>query len=691
MDLDQQRKFFLLEFSSWADRFLTCMTFAIVALLGIVSAQTFFSIGGVDAQYLVYTYGLLVLAVGAQFLVFWARIGRGFRVSGITLWFLPWMALLAADMFWFSGTPWRAQYAFCVNMLPLMAFFVSIHVSRTKRSRWWLIALTAMLTLISGLSEFLKPGEEAQLALESGGGLASTVREIFSTFGCRAGIGAVLLLAFFAMALLVVSPRFKLWARLFGLYMAILFLLGIAFTRHVGVYAGLVAGGVLAVWLLVRRRPTRVVLWCVLAVLAPVLFYFSDKNVGCFKTVEISPEIRKNFTEEELGTGTRYLLPHAAWEMFKKAPVLGVGGGCFTDAFEQYRTPQWQTNPKTAGSLYLTVLAEHGIVGLVLFIAPLGLMLFFGVRACRRLPWYADTERAALRRKMGIIDLGSLPEERIALAGMICGLLSVGVLFAIDYPRNIPGVSVSCGIFGGIAGLLLSAARQRVIIFSGPRRHVLLPVAFLVPVLLLSVFLPTFRAEAEYQKGLLVLKPFYSSQETGLPEEQSDFSDLAKAERHLRSALRKAPEHGDAWNALSAKYIFDCQRDPMNVAEYAAFLRTTSARALSCSDLLPQSYRMRATAEMMVGDFSAVEKSLARAVEAAPFNAPHLLMCAEIYSAFPQGVAKASPLLDRLAYILPKSQYIERMRALISFGDGFSKDGNEKPEVGENEYVIPEF
>ena len=185
------------------------------------------------------------------------------------------------------------------------------------------------------------------------------------------------------------------------------------------------------------------------------------------------------------------------------------------------------------------------------------------------------------------------------------------------------------------------------------------------------------------------MKPFFSSAETGLPEAEVDFSALEKADRHLRSALRKSPGHGDAWNALSMKYVFDCQRYPMKSAEYGKYIRATSDRALACSESVPAYYPMRATAEMMVGDFGAVEKTLKRAVEMAPFNAPYLLECAEIYRAFPQGTAAASELLDRVSALLPKSRYVESMRALISFGEGFSDeaDGNDESE----EYVIPEF
>lgn len=275
MNPDQQRRFFLLEFSSWTERFLRYMTAAVIALLVVVMAQSFFSVGGEDAQFLVYTFGLLTLAVGAQFLIFWARIGRGFRISGITAFFFPWLALLALDAYLLSETPWRSQYAFCVNLLPLMAFFTAIHISRTKRSRWRLISLTAILVLISGFMEFLYPSAGTSDGAESVGAF---VRNIFSGFGNTAAIGAALLLVFFSMAVLVACARFKPWARVFGVYMAVLFLAGIAFTRHVGVYLGFLSGGMLATALLVRRKKMRLALFAVIVACAVLSISNSDRK-----------------------------------------------------------------------------------------------------------------------------------------------------------------------------------------------------------------------------------------------------------------------------------------------------------------------------------------------------------------------------------------------------------------------------
>lgn len=695
MDSDMQRRFFMQGLSSWSENFLRYMSAMIIALLGVALAQSFFALGGVDAQYLIWTFGLLVLTAGAQLLVFWARIGNGVGISGITMYFFPWLALLALDAYWLSQTPWRAEYAFCVNMLPLMAFFAAIHVSRTKRSRWWLISLVAMLTLASGLFVFLRPDMQDVVKQTSGGSLGDSVRVIFGGFEYRVGLGAMLLLSFFPTASLVTSPRFKIWARLFGVYVAALFLSGIAFTRHFGVYLGFFVGCALAVSLMVRRRSSRWISLAVVAVVGVFSLWTTDLNVGCLRTVPVPEVMEKTFSDEERLAGTRYVLPHAAMKMFASAPVFGVGSNRFGDEFEKYRPPQWQTDPRTAGSLVLNTLAEHGIVGMLALFGPLVVLLFLGVRACNAMPWQADTERAALRRKMGILDLGALPEERIALASTLGGLLGVGVLFAIDYPQNIPGVSIACGIFGGIACFLLSIRWRKKISRSDRSRRLLLPIIFLVPVGLFAIFLPCFRAEAEFQQGEMALRPFFLNPATGRKIGNSpDFHALDVAEAHLRSALRKNPGHGDAWAALAEKFIFDCQRDPMNTTAYGACLREAADRAMSCSEAVPQFYQLRAAAEMMENKFDAARENLRRADAMRPFNVPSLLFCAEALRAFPQGVEEAAELLVRVSALLPNSGYVESMLALISMGDGNAKSGCEVAEPSPSSsggFVLPEF
>lgn len=682
----------VLEFSSWAEYFRRTMSAGMIVLLGVVLAQSYFYIGGVDAQYLVYTFGLLTLAVGAQILIFWARIDRGFSVSGATLALFPWLALLLADAFFLSDTPWRARYDLCVNLLPVMAFFTAMHASREPVLRWRMIGILAALTLLSGLTDFLI-GETAsdKLELAAAASVGDAVRTVFGAFGHRAGIGAALLLGFFPMAMLAFSPRFKLWTRIFGGYMAVLFLFGIVFTRHVGVYFGLFAGGILAVFLLVKRTSRRIALLAVIVAGAFISVPGADSDVGIFKQTAVPASVERAFPDDVRAAGTKYLLPHAALEMFKEHPIFGIGSGRFADEFEKFRPPQWQTNPRTSGSVYLHVLAENGIVGALLLFAPLAVLFIFAVRACVRMPWVTDTDSAKLHRKMGILDLGALPEPRIALATTLSGLLGVAVVFAIDYPRPIPGVLIACAILGGIAVFLAGTKRRRRIVSRGRKRHVLAFVAFAGPIVAFLLFLPSFRAESEFQKAEALLDSFFVKSDTGRTVAGTpDYALLADAEFRLRSALGKVPDHGDAWNALAQKFIFDCRRDPENTPKYGRLALRASEHALAASQSVPAFFQSHAVAETVAGNFETATADVRKVAELAPFNVPLMLTNAEMLRSFPHGTADAAALLERISAIVPASHYAENMRALTRLGGTETKSGDTAVPVGDD-YAVPEF
>ena len=75
-----------------------------------------------------------------------------------------------------------------------------------------------------------------------------------------------------------------------------------------------------------------------------------------------------------------------------------------------------------------------------------------------------------------------------------------------------------------------------------------------------------------------------------------------------------------------------------------------------------------------------------------PFNAPALLLSAEILRAFPQGVEEASAKLERVAALLPRSRYVEKMRAVLSL-DALEKEESEKgdEDVPAGGFAVPEF
>lgn len=666
----------------------------IVAFLIIVVAQMSFTIGGLDAKFLVFSFGILTVATSAQIFAFGMHIGHGLPFGGISALFLPWFLAALADIFFFSEMPWRSRYLFCLSLLPAMAFFTAKRAAGTQSFRWWLIGAISAIALTSGLVDFLRPHTNGDFVEHVGGEtLVESVRTIFGSIGNTASVGAALLLAFFPTATLGSSPRFPVWARMFGGYASIIFFAGIAATRHAGVYLGFFAGSALAVCLLVHKKWQRFSLLAGIVVAAIVFVPASATNIGVLKTVPVAESLKTTFSEKELGAGTRFLLPHAAIEMFKEHPIVGVGGGCFPAEFEKYRTPQWQTNPSTAGSLYLTVLAERGLLGLLTLLVPVGVFAFFAVRACAKMPWREDTESARLRRKMGVMDFGALPEERATLASLLAGMFAVGVLFGVDYPRTIPGISVALGIFGGIAAFLADKEWQRGIVWESRRRFVLIPIAAIFPCVMFAFFLPTFHAESEWQKAERMLQPFLTDIISGSSENvgKLDYQSLALAEEHLRNALRKVPDHGDAWNSLSKKYIFDCHNDPASTPKFSRYIDETSTRALETSTAVADFYQKRAVANLIAGDFSEAEKNLQEAEHLAPFNAPEILERAEIFCAIPDCVSKASVLISRLAAIVPNSDYVLKLNALNTIEAQKAENPANRSQNSDGKIIIPEF
>lgn len=106
----------------------------------------------------------------------------------------------------------------------------------------------------------------------------------------------------------------------------------------------------------------------------------------------------------ELGDPNRLHLWRVALAMFSDQPLLGVGTGRFAFFFSQYSSlaprefgPFWGT----AHSLYLQILAEQGIVGLLALGLWIGALLRDGLRGLGREPSPASLLLAA-----GVISLG---------------------------------------------------------------------------------------------------------------------------------------------------------------------------------------------------------------------------------------------------------------------------------------------
>lgn len=140
----------------------------------------------------------------------------------------------------------------------------------------------------------------------------------------------------------------------------------------------------------------------------------------------------------ETSLGSRGVIWSGAWRLFVESPLLGHGPGSFRIAFPGVRSPDYHLHAVSNLTLYahnivFDLLAEVGLVGALAFAFFLGALLWFGIRAARRL---------------------ESPEERLICAALLLGVLMLlaGAMLTpmVRWPA---GALIAFALLGQLAGL----------------------------------------------------------------------------------------------------------------------------------------------------------------------------------------------------------------------------------------------
>jgi O-Antigen ligase len=147
--------------------------------------------------------------------------------------------------------------------------------------------------------------------------------------------------------------------------------------------------------------------------------------------------------ETRLGStsGQRYDLWRVAWKEFRSAPLIGVGEGSYPQRY--YVERQTDRNLSTPHSLPIAVLAETGLVGLLLLLAMPVAAFVAVVRGWRALPPPARRPASALLATAAVM-LGQSTVDwlwqipAMAGLGLICLALGVAIVSA---PETAPALA----------------------------------------------------------------------------------------------------------------------------------------------------------------------------------------------------------------------------------------------------------
>jgi len=141
-----------------------------------------------------------------------------------------------------------------------------------------------------------------------------------------------------------------------------------------GALLGAAAGAALAGLWLLRRAPwvlgAALVVALVAAPLASRLLPGGYLTRLSGQSAYLGQDLRLvEVDDDNFATIERLAHWQAAWEMFARAPYLGVGAGQYAVVYPQVALPRWQDPLGHAHNYYLNVLAEQGLVGLAAFLA----------------------------------------------------------------------------------------------------------------------------------------------------------------------------------------------------------------------------------------------------------------------------------------------------------------------------------
>jgi O-antigen ligase len=294
-----------------------------------------------------------------------------------------------------------------------LLFLVVYAAVRTREQAMWLVAALLVGALISAAYGVAAPVE------------ANVEERLSGAFGNANETAAALAVGVALAGGLVFALRDRPWLRLGAIVSVPFAIVALFMTVSRGGILALVAVLVAAILIAGPRRKAAIATAAVAAVTAFLYFGFVA-----------GPEAREHLLKSNGGTG-RADIWKVGWRMVDANPVIGVGAGNFASSSVHYllvpgtiaRSDFIVDNPKVAHNTYLEVLAELGVVGLVLFLAIVAAALAAMLKAARLFGAAGDVQMEVLARAVLIALIGFLTAaffDSREFANQLWLLLSLG-------------------------------------------------------------------------------------------------------------------------------------------------------------------------------------------------------------------------------------------------------------------------
>lgn len=634
---------------------ILCLT-AFALIFGIA----FIGDGGNSPILLPLLFGSTFFALACELLAFCKRVSKSALLSSGVLLFLPWILFLTLDASVLSPFPGKAELALCMNAIPLSLFFIAQQQSRNSGRQLGLLAWTiTLLTLgiVAGISYQVYISEDFSGTLAMG---------FLSGFlSDPAAAGAVALLVFFGSFVHATHRGTEPRKRIIALYLALSALALILLTRNTAVWIALLAGSITVAGLYFNRKASRVGISIILAcgiALAPLASEMPFANPT--KIIAVQDASKASSSDAP----SRLELQEIALDIFSRHPVCGAGSGSFESEFEQIAPQQWQIAPTTSNSLYTFILAENGIVGLLLLIIPSAGIAVAAWFAGNRLPRRKRGRHSRYRDEDEDNEF-SHANTRSRIAFLLGGCVSVGVLCALDYSPGFFPAILGTAVFGGILMHEIGGSRfNTIFLWEGTKRKAAFALSALIPVGLFALCFPASYSAEQCAIGKQALAPFlpdFYKDEAPSPERFTE----ADIRLPLLRAVAAQPDNTEAWIALAQYYAYSVYSEPEKAASLARSMFYAANRACESTPQSAQAHFVKAVAEILLRKDADASRSLETAEQLAPNNLPLLYQIAEAHRLLDNESETLSRLSERLSAMAPNSSRVRQLAAVIQLLD----------------------
>lgn len=534
-----------------------------------------------------------------------------FSINPMGFLFFPALFYVALNTYLWSPFLWRGKEELLGLTQAVTIFWLVVQNFRTRHHVYFLLmalVLMACLGVLLGIMQFFhKPawlpsmldpleGELYRIQLpEQYHGRAS------GFFGAPTSYAGFMLLIGFPLLAAGFCRRFSGMVRLFCVYAGLMMIGAIFLSMSRGALL-LVVFGLFLLPLVVRAKMKTVIFfWLFSALMVGVTFFLLIHLNDTFaERIETSIEVG--------GESSRPVMWHAALKQFLDAPILGNGVGAYDFLFEDHRPEGFNRTPSHAHNDYLETLADQGIVGFLLFWAPIGVIGFLALQEWFRQPDFVRVGGAGRRN-------GSL---RMPTPKFLIGVLGLGIaLFcghlSLEFHLRTPGLLM---VFFLVLGLLVKCVPiERIEVTRKLSLRVsVMAVGFGLALILPLWLVPQYIGLMYAQNGQRMMTHLTRNMDSL----KSDEAYFAATIDMLRKAVHRAPGNAEAWSDLSNVIAAQDYLHPGRGREFGREAEPFARRALQISTKLPQAWINLGNALTLQGRMVEAGEVYQKATELAP-------------------------------------------------------------------------